>query len=561
MTHSPEREDLQLADYTGVLRRRWWIVVGVALIGLVGAAGYFGMAHKVYTASASVYVTATSGTANQVANGRTTGSVNLDTEAQVAQSVTVAQAAAKLMHAIETPQQLVSRVSVTVPPNSQVLIISCQASSGALAANCAQSFAQAYLNYNSAATITASSNQIAALQAKISALEAASAKLTVEAASLPPNSTQRAADDEQLSSDHSQLGSLNNQVAQLTAELADPSSGSIISNATAPAAPSIPKMLLIVPSGLLAGLLAGLVLAFVVDRRDQRIRSPRDVARLGVPVLMSVPLKQPAPKLAIAAPRSPSGRAFAELAHVLTGSLGTGNHVILVTGSSVGRGASLVAANLAVALSRQHPDVILLCADVEQSCVPAMFGLPSAPGLTDILAGGASAGAAGRRPAAAPRLLVILPGSEAEAEDLQRDAVDRLLNGLRREARWVVVEAPAVTSGPDVYPLAAAADVSVLVAEFRRTRQEQITSGVQHLDRAGAAVLGAVVLPPPEAAGMRAVPAVGGDAAAADDATGVRAEASGWSVDRPDAEDPELTQIISRDWSQAEEASRPMPRS
>ena len=138
---------MRLADYTGALRRRWWLIVVVAIIATVGAAGYFKTAHKVYTATASVYVTASSsGTAGQVANSRTTTTVNLDTEAQVVQSATVAQAADKLMHSTDNVQSLLRRVSVTVPANSQVLSISCEASSPDAAASCAQAFAQAYLN-------------------------------------------------------------------------------------------------------------------------------------------------------------------------------------------------------------------------------------------------------------------------------------------------------------------------------------------------------------------------------------------------------------------------------
>ena len=54
MNHAPSHDDLQLADYTGVLRRRWWLIVAVAIIGTLGAVGYFKTAHKVYTATASV---------------------------------------------------------------------------------------------------------------------------------------------------------------------------------------------------------------------------------------------------------------------------------------------------------------------------------------------------------------------------------------------------------------------------------------------------------------------------------------------------------------------------
>jgi capsular polysaccharide biosynthesis protein/MinD-like ATPase involved in chromosome partitioning or flagellar assembly len=502
---------MQLADYTGVLRRRWWLIVLVAILGTAAGVGYFKTAHKVYTATASVYVTATSATVNQLANGRTSGAVNLDTEAQVVQSAAVGQAAAKLMHTPTNLQQLIQRVSVTVPANSQVLAISCEGSSAAGAASCAQSFAQAYLAYNSASTTDSINSQISALQSRIGNLQSASAKLTVEAAALPANSTQRASDEEQLNSDHSQLTSLNSQVAALTTDLVDPSGGSIISNASPPLRATSPKPTLILPSGLLAGLLIGLVLAYLVDRRDRRIRGPRDVTKLNVPVLMSLPRK-PALELAIASSRSPVGRDFSELAHILIGSLGSGGHVILVTGSATGRGAGLVAANLAVALSRSQPDVTLVCADLEGSVIPEMIGVLAGRGLTDVLAGDVPASSVGRHPAAAPRLTVITPGSAgADADDLQQDAVEQLLNGLRSEARWVIVETAPVTSGPDVYTFAHFADAAILVAETRRTRSDQVVESIEHLDRMGANVLGTVLLPSPRSSRKRVMPIGAGE--------------------------------------------------
>jgi capsular polysaccharide biosynthesis protein/Mrp family chromosome partitioning ATPase len=495
---------MRLADYTGVLRRRWWLIVAVTVIATVGAVGYFKTAHKIYTATALVYVTgSSSGTAGQVANSRTTSTVNLDTEAQVVQSATVAQAADKLMHSTDNVQRLLSRVNVTVPANSQVLSISCEASTPDDAASCAQAFAQAYLNYSSNSTTASIKSQITALQSNISTLESGSAKLKVAIANLPANSPQRASDNEELTSDHSQLGSLNGQIATLTANLADPSGGSIISNATPPLTATSPKALLIIPSGLLGGLLIGLVLAYLVDRKDRRIREPGDVTRLNVPVLMSLPLRKFTPELAIADHRSPTGRSFAELAHTLTGSLGAGSHVILVTGSAPGHGASMVAANLAAALSRHQPDVTLVCGDLEGSVVALMAGVRSGRGLTDVLAGDVPAEGVGWHPAAAPRLTVITPGTaRIGAEDLRQDAVEELLNGLRGEDRWVVIEAAPVTSGPDVYTLALAADAAILVAETPGTHSKQVLDSVEHLDKMGATVLGAVLLPTPRSTGQ-----------------------------------------------------------
>ena len=74
------------------------------------------------------------------------------------------------------------------------------------------------------------------------------------------------------------------------------------------------------------------MLAFLTDRRQRRIRGPQDVTRADVPVLMNLPARGPAPELTLAAARSPLGREFSELAHVLTGAMGFGRHVILVSG-------------------------------------------------------------------------------------------------------------------------------------------------------------------------------------------------------------------------------------
>ena len=569
-------EDAQLADYAGVLRRRGWLIALVAVIGLLGSVGYYKLAHKVYTGSSSVYVTATGGTANQVANSRTTGAVNLDTEAQVVQSVTVAQAAAKLLHSPETPQQLIKRINVTVPANSQVLTISCQARSAVTAASCAQSFAQAYLNYSSSSTITAVNAQISALQSRISALESASAKLAIEVSSLPSNSPQRASAAEQLNSDRSQLKSLNNQVALLIAERANPSAGSIISNATPPQTATSPKVTLIVPSGLVIGLLVGLTLAYIVDRRDRRIRSPRDLTQLNVPVLMSLPVKKPAPQLAIASARSRAGLAFAGMAHMLTGTLDAGTHVILVSGVSGGHGNSLVAGNLAVALSRNQPDVTLICADLENSRIPEMLGVPSAPGLTDLLTSHAPPGDAGQRVTAARRLRVITPGSGAgtDAEDLPQDAMERLLARLRVNARWIVVEAPPVTSGPDAYTLAYVADTVILVAELPATRSDEVLDSIEHLARIGTSVLGAALVASPREQPPDRAWAVGEQAARRKESAGDGAMSPGGAgapsgaedTDLPPADEPARARVdenatVSIHWRASDELPSSLPRS
>jgi hypothetical protein len=134
-----------------------------------------------------------------------------------------------------------------------------------------------------------------------------------------------------------------------------------------------------------------------------------------------------------------------------------------------------------------------------------MVGLPCGPGLTDLLAGDATPGDAGEPVAVAPRLRVIRPGVAVgtDAEDMQQDDVERLLVKLRTYARWIVVEAPSVLSGPDAYTLAQSADTVVLVVEVPRTSRQHVQSAVQDLHRIGANVLGAALLPAPKAQAQR----------------------------------------------------------
>jgi capsular polysaccharide biosynthesis protein len=495
MSQTAGPDDFQAVDYAGLFRRRWWVVLALTLIGVAAGLGYLKLAQKVYTATASVYVTAASTTANQVANGRTSGTVNLDTEAQIVRSTAVMQAAAKLMHSSESLPHLTAQVSVTVPPNSQVLSIGCQQSSAGAAASCAESFAKAYLSYSTASTTAKLNNQISALQSRVSALQSDSAKLTSEMAILPANSTQRANAQEQLASDNNQLNSLNNQIAELTANLADPSRGSIISNAVPPSKASSPKTSLVIPSGLVAGLLIGLILALIIDRRDHRVRRPEDVAKLDLPVLMSLPSRKRPLELALIPPRSPDGRNFVELAHALISSLGQGSHVILVTSVSAGRDADFIAANLAVALSRNQPDVMLICANIEESTIPGMVGLSAGPGLTEILAGVLTAEETSHYPVSAPRLRVIPPGTMAQPDGLRQDAVEGLFTSMRRDNRYIIVGAPPVSSSPDIYALAHVADTALLVAEIRRTRREQVLDSVQYFEKVGAPLPGVVLVP------------------------------------------------------------------
>ncbi|HEY2129192.1 MAG TPA: Wzz/FepE/Etk N-terminal domain-containing protein [Streptosporangiaceae bacterium] len=512
MNGSPRHDSFELSDYLGVLRRRWWLIVGLLCAGLLGAAAYYETAPRTYTATTSVYVTATGAGSNQVQNGRTNGTVNMDNEAQLVQSYTVAAIATQNLRSTTSPTDLVKNVSAAVPPNSQVLQISCSASSAAGSATCARAFAKAYLQNRSATATSALKAQLQTLQAKVQSLQQNAAKLSGQIRLLPPNSTQRASAAAELRSDNSQLNGLNNQVAALTAQEANSSGGYIITDATIPGSPTSPKAALLLPGGLLVGLLIGLIIAFTADRRDTRVHSAREVeGNLDLPVLLSIPAKKSDPQLTLVSPRSRTGQLFSELAHDVAAALGEGNHVVAVMGTAADRSGSVAATNLAATLARTHGDVLLVCADVFGSTAAQMLGLGDGRGLSELLAEKATLSNVTRQPADNPRLKVITPGLDPAAVlyHLQYDVTSRIARLLRTEARYVIIEVPAAldAEGAETFALAEFADAALVVIELARSRRAEVTGCVRRIARLRTPVLGAMVLPPLSRKPIAAVPA------------------------------------------------------
>src|SRR6516162_1672938 len=500
MSSSQQPGSLAAVDYTGVLRRRWWVVAGFAVAGLIGAAAYTVVAPKTYTATAAVFVKTTGAdVGNGITGNRTSGAlVNLDTEAQLVTSGTVATIAGRSMHSSLTAYELAKQVKVTVPPNSQVLLIACYAPTGPGAAACANDFAAAYLKNRSASATTVLNAQIKPLAAKVSALEKAMAKLNTAISGLAKNSATRLTDQAALAGDKIQARSLNGEITTLTGLAANVDGGYVITAATPPSKPSSPSKTLVLPSGLVAGLVLGLIVAFVWDRRDKRLHTAADVERLlGLPVLLNLSRKAFGRQVSLASPRSQTGRAFTELAYTVAASLGEGSHVVLVAGATPGPGASVVAANLAAALARTHSEAVLVCADMRDSVAPELFGLSDSRGLAEVVAGLATVGEVVRGPAGMPGLWVIPPGSDTSLAEynLQYDTARALTSQLRRDARFVVVEVQAGDEGADTFALAEFADGALVTVEIERTLRDEAGVCIKRLQRMRIPVLGAAVLP------------------------------------------------------------------
>ncbi len=510
MTAQPVAEYFELADYAGVVRRRSAMIVAFALAGLALGTAYAYVAPRVYTASVLIQVNALPTNANAL-GGRTGGPVNMDNEGQIVQSATVATIAQSKLRISLPVTTLLNDIHVAVPPNTTFLQVSCDMGSARLAERCANAFGRAYLYNRRLTALGVITSGIRQLQDQATALEASVEQLHAKLGKggLKSGSAARGIAELELSARLSRLNTIQTRISAVTPLVASLTGknnfvGQIVTPAVAPANPVSPKKKLLLPSGLTAGLVVGLIFAFIWDWRRPRIYAVRDVRRRisGPAVFSLLDIKNEA-QAVFPPPRSRTGQVYSELAALAGISLGDGHHVLLVTGTSPAAGNGAAAANLASALARTRGETMLICADPNAMTVPGLLGNGGGRGLAEVLAGTATVGEVARRSSGLPRLRVLTPGNHAAGTvyDMRLDKVSALMQYLRREVRYVVIDVPPPGTDTCPFSLVEFADGAIVVIRARVSRPDDLTDCTERLERMRTKVLAAIVLPPGAATG------------------------------------------------------------
>jgi uncharacterized protein involved in exopolysaccharide biosynthesis len=258
----------ELPDYFGFLRRQAWIVILCVVVGAAAAVGLLTQKANTYTSHASVLVQPLATVSSTVVGGRTNGTINLDTEAQILKSTTVAAAAKKTLGTAETTTALLSRVSVTVPANTSVLTISCTAHTPTPAAACAQAFARAYLTNRAATAQSDVTQQADSYRKQLATVQASLLAVTKRLQVETPTSSAGIYDRSQKDLITNEIQGLNTNFNSLTGQVVIP--GQIIGAANVPTARSGPSTQLYVISGIVVGLIVGLLLGLGREARRRR---------------------------------------------------------------------------------------------------------------------------------------------------------------------------------------------------------------------------------------------------------------------------------------------------
>ena len=282
------------------------------------------------------------------------------------------------------------------------------------------------------------------------------------------------------------------------------SSALLLDPAALPTRAAEPHVLRDLVLALLAGLGLGALVALRQEARHARLETPDDVRRtLDLPPLGVVPDFS-------LLPRADDMALAAEVYRGVRTGLGFVDperppRSVVVTSSEPGEGKTATAVNLAIALAALDRRVIVVDAALRDAAVHRAFGLPPAPGLTDVVRGATSLAAAVRTidPAtgraattASSGVVHLLPAGTPVTDPsaiLGSPRWHDVLRSLAERYETIIIDGPAVLTGVEATTLAATADAALLVVRGNRTERPVVRRALARLGAAHARVIGVVL--------------------------------------------------------------------
>jgi polysaccharide biosynthesis transport protein len=301
----------------------------------------------------------------------------------------------------------------------------------------------------------------------------------------------------------SQISSWQATYAQLLSNLQQGSTNSlsVVESARMPSSP--------VGSGTMGNVLVaaaiGLVLsasaAFLLEYLDDSIKSVDDVTHiLGLPTMgriASISGANYSDKLiTILQPRSPTSEAYRILRTNLQFSVVDRTlQTVMITSSSPEEGKSLTAANLAVVMAQAGANTLLIDADLRRPTQHEVFELDNNVGLSLLLSKNPLPLDSVRQNSSIENLRIItsgpLPPNPAELLGSKRMAA--LLDTLKQQTDFIVMDSPPILAVSDASVLAAHVDTTLLVIDAGHTRRGPVQHSKEALTAIGANIGGVVL--------------------------------------------------------------------
>ncbi len=264
---------------------------------------------------------------------------------------------------------------------------------------------------------------------------------------------------------------------------------SVVDRASAPQYPVRPQKRRSALAGLLIGLVAGLGLVLARDYLGNTIRDAEEVERyLHLDLLAAVPrYENEADSLAT--------EAYQNLrTALLFARRDERGQVVLVTGTAPQEGKTTTIVNLARLLAGAGEKTVVVDCDLRRAQLHQRLGLAREPGFTDFFVRHEPVSAL-LRPASIANLFALTAGPLPPNPPalLARKALGGLLDDLRGEFDWVLIDSPPLASVTDALLLARHADIAVLVIQHNKVDKRLVKRAVAALRKVTPNLLGAVL--------------------------------------------------------------------
>jgi polysaccharide biosynthesis transport protein len=472
--------ELALRDYARVVVRRKWIVVIAVAVASIAALGMALTKQPIYAAESQVLVEPRAGSA-VFQQDPTLNVQNLEraiaTEIQVMEGQTVRQRVRDDLGLPGLPAPANARavgstdvVSLTVrspdPRRAQVL---------------ADAYVQAYSETRRDQAIENQRLAETEMSAKIADLQT-----QIDAA---PAGTSTSLENRQ--------AAFEERLDQMQIDAALTTGGtSVVKSADLPSVPVAPRPVRSTVLAAFVGLLVGLAAAFLIDHRDDSVRTAEDlVALTDIPVLGVVPVKPPPDNrpIALSEPHEAVVEVYRGLrTNVQFLGLDGPLRIIQVTSSIAGEGKTTTAANLAVVLAQAGNRVAVVDGDLRKPRLHEVFSVPEAPGLTELLLGAAARTAINRVDV---DLDLVTAGAVPPnpSEMLSSKRIRLVLAEIANHYDYVIVDSAPILPVADSVALSQAVDGVLLVTQANRTGNRDVVEALERLERVGAPMFGIVL--------------------------------------------------------------------
>jgi capsular exopolysaccharide synthesis family protein len=284
----------------------------------------------------------------------------------------------------------------------------------------------------------------------------------------------------------------------------------VVDRAVPPAVPTTTPRSTLVLTWTAVGLVAGILLAFLLESLDTGLRSIAEIESVTeLPSLAIVPRAKRSTPEQVAAmsvvernvsvltqPKSQFTESFRSLrTALLLSTVGREPRFILFTSATPSEGKTTTASNLAVILSQRGTRVLLIDADLRRPNVHHRFGLNGKLGLSTVLSGQTKLEDSVQQVREVPGLDILASGPVPPfpTEMLSSETMSELLRHSGELYTHVVIDSPPILSVTDGVLLSRQVDAVVLVVRHAKSSKHIVRRGRDLLIRSGAPLVGIVL--------------------------------------------------------------------